>query len=481
MRHKLNVLAALAAMSLMFFSCANSPKSFTGEVAILHTNDMHAKIGKAPRVAYMLDSLREVYPNSLLVSAGDLFSGDVLVDQFQDKGYPMIDIMNRLRYDVSEFGNHEFDYGQQKLNSRMKQANFPFICANVTNEEGQLAVPKPYVILNTKQGQRIAFVGLLEAFVNNIPSTHPKRVKGLRFENPYETSKKYTFLKDSADALIALTHLGIKPDSILASKTTMFDIIVGGHSHTNVPHGKSVNGTLIAQAGSKFRNIGLVKIKFENGKIVGKTAELIPVTKGKRDGEIEKIYQKYVSNPYFKEVVGRVKKDMAGKEELGCMMTDAYTAVPNVDIAFQNTGGIRVDEWKKGPVTIGQVFELDPFGNALVILPMNAKEIRSLIRFGAEKEEGKNLLRCSGITYRVSMKNGKVLSVTLKDLKGKKLDESKIYRVAISDYILSAFNFDHSHPADLTGMSTSEALINFLKKKKVINYAGVKRTQLIVK
>ena len=100
----------------------NKKNNDTTEIIIFHVNDIHAKIDNFAKLAYIVNYEKENHKNVLLVSAGDLFSGNALVDKYKDKGYPIIDLMNKAGFNLSEFGNHEFDYGQQILNKRIKQA-----------------------------------------------------------------------------------------------------------------------------------------------------------------------------------------------------------------------------------------------------------------------------------------------------------------------------------------------------------------------
>ena len=113
-------------LSLSLFS-----QKDTTIITVLHLNDLHAKINRFPQLKHVVDSLRNVKTEVILVSAGDLFSGNPIVDKYKEKGWPMIDLMNDLQFDLTAIGNHEFDYGQNVLNDRMKQAHFPFICANI--------------------------------------------------------------------------------------------------------------------------------------------------------------------------------------------------------------------------------------------------------------------------------------------------------------------------------------------------------------
>jgi 5'-nucleotidase len=96
---------------LFLISTASFSQGKQTEVIILHTNDMHSKIDNMAKLAYLADSLRNHHPYVFLVSAGDNFTGNPVVDLVPDKGYPMIDLMNRCRFDVSALGNHEFDSG----------------------------------------------------------------------------------------------------------------------------------------------------------------------------------------------------------------------------------------------------------------------------------------------------------------------------------------------------------------------------------
>ncbi len=94
------------------------------EVVFLHVNDMHAKIENMGKLAYLADSIRSIHPYVFLVSSGDNFTGNPIVDMFPEKGYPMIDLMNQVGFNLSAIGNHEFDLGQDVLDKRRKEATW---------------------------------------------------------------------------------------------------------------------------------------------------------------------------------------------------------------------------------------------------------------------------------------------------------------------------------------------------------------------
>ena len=144
---------------ILMWSCGNepSPNSVqdpeleTTEVVLFALNDMHGKIDRFSKVKPFIDEAKEVSDKVFFVSGGDVFSGNPIVDFHPEKGSPIIDVMGAVGMDVSVLGNHEFDYGQEVLNSRLAQATFPFICANVQNTGGVLATPDPYTIIEKRR------------------------------------------------------------------------------------------------------------------------------------------------------------------------------------------------------------------------------------------------------------------------------------------------------------------------------------------
>ena len=444
------------------------------EIIILHTNDMHGNINNFPRLAFIVDSLENKYSDVYLFSAGDIFSGNPIVDMHTDKGFPIIDLMNKVGYDASNLGNHEFDYGQDFLNIRFAQAEFPFVCANVTSETGNFIPPAPYVKLLTPNNHEITVLGLIENFSNNLPATHPLKVEGLSFENPFTVAPNYKFLADESDVFIGLTHIGSSADVSLAKQMPEFDIIIGGHSHTAIDAMKEENGVMLAMAGSKLKYVGEIKLKLEEGKIIEKSYKLISLASlGGIDKEILLKVEEYNDNPIFQEVIGVADTKFGGKEELGCFFTDGMTHRPEIDIAFQNNGGIRISSIDAGNITMFTIFTLDPFGNTLLSLEMTTDEIRSLIKSGFGSSIG---LRVSGMKYTVVTENGNVANIKLQDYYGNYLDETKTYKVGISDFIYSAYTFDHQNQPLSLGITTAEALIDYLKFAQNVSYEGVQRT-----
>jgi len=474
-----NKILFLATGLLLLFSVrVSAQKADAGatEIIILHVNDMHAKIDNLPKLAYLADSLRKTHPFVFLVSAGDNFTGNPVVDMISDKGYPMIDLMNRCRFNVSAMGNHEFDLGQETLNKRFLQATFPFICCNFDASLALLKQPKPYLILNAGKKIHIALLGIIEINDKGIPDTHPSKVTGIKFYNGLSKAREYTWLKKKYGILIGLTHLGVEADIQLADSMPEFDEIIGGHSHTLIDKPRIENGVRIVQAGSNLKYIGKTTLRIEKGHVKECTDEVIPVSLLKNaDTAMVRLCNQYNSNEEFRKVVGIADTPLEGYDAIGSLMTDAITHELKTDIAFQNRGGIRTSSMPKGNITLKDIYQLDPFGNLVVIYKMNVAEIRTLLTYSYNLSKGIDLLP-SGMTYTViSDGKGNCLNVDLFDSSGKILDPDKEYSVAMNSYISASYQFDHRDAGITSSQTTAEILAGYLRKITHVNYQGIKR------
>ncbi len=106
----------LLSFLFVIISCTSGPSSLPIEsidkkLTIFITNDIHGKIDNFAKLKYLVDEEKKK-TNVLLTNAGDIFSGNPIVDNYPQKGFPIIDLMNRVGYDISVIGNHEFDYGE---------------------------------------------------------------------------------------------------------------------------------------------------------------------------------------------------------------------------------------------------------------------------------------------------------------------------------------------------------------------------------
>lgn len=449
----------------------------TTTVVIISVNDMHAKIDNFPRFKALVDDVRQQYDEVLVVSAGDMFTGNPVVDQYPDKGYPIIELMNTVGFTIGTIGNHEFDYGQETLKKRIDQAHFPLISANIKSADPNGVNPSPYKILTLKNGLKIAFTGVIQLNEAGMPDSHPSKLQGIVFTDGMQKITEYLHLRDSCNIFIGLTHLGFETDVELAEKAGQFDVILGGHSHTMVTNPQEYNHVLVMQAGSGLKNAAKITLKLVDGKVISKNAETISIVNyPKADTAVMKMVDRYNDNKELNQVIGTALKDISGSDELGSFMTDGMNSLEAVEIAFQNNGGIRIDNLPQGNITIKDVYKLDPFGNEIVLINMSVPEIKSLILTSFNREKLIDL-QVSGLTYTVLTGiDGSGVDVRLTMPDGSNAEENRIFATGLSSYIVSSYEFNHADPGKTLYTITAQALINYIRERKEFDYSGVKRT-----
>jgi 5'-nucleotidase/UDP-sugar diphosphatase len=446
------------------------------QVIILHTNDMHAKIDNMAKLAYLKDSLMKSNPLIFLVAAGDNFTGNPIVDMVADKGYPMIHLMNLAGFDLSALGNHEFDLGQEFLNKRMAQADFPFICANVKVTSGILKQPMASEVLSKGDSIELPVISVIQRNTNGYPDSHPLNLQGLQFTDGIQEAKLYAVYKQAFGNLIALTHLGIDDDLRLADSLPELDLIIGGHSHTTLDKPETRNGVMIVQAGSYLRMVGKTTLLMHQGKILNKTDEIIPMSQLTHERkDIREWIDYYNDNEELNQIIATAVEAVTGYSQLGSLMTDALRDQVGADIAVVNRGGIRIDSLDKGPVRLRDVFRLDPFGNKVVLCEMTPDEIKSLIASAYNMNKRLDL-EVSGLKYTViTDPNGKCAKVDLV-MDSRDSRESREYLVAMSTYLATTYSFNHANDFTTRDITTAQTLIDYLQKVKTINYQGVERS-----
>jgi 2',3'-cyclic-nucleotide 2'-phosphodiesterase (5'-nucleotidase family) len=211
-------------------------------ITILHTNDFHGKLTK--RAEEIILNERRVSKTSLLLDSGDaISSGNIYFNPF---GEPILKQMSRLGYDAMAMGNREFHFLEKGLESKLKLAEFPVLCANISGSDISQYV-YPYIKLKI-DALRITIFGLTVPMITDKMFSH--RFSPFVFHDPIMTAVEIVpKLRADCDLLIALTHIGVKKDCILAESVPGINIISGGHSHTNLVEPLNVKGTYILQAG----------------------------------------------------------------------------------------------------------------------------------------------------------------------------------------------------------------------------------------
>lgn len=443
---------------------------------IASINDMHANIDNMPKLAHVIDSLRTLYPDLLLFSAGDNRSGNPINDRADEPARPMVELMNAVGFDLTCFGNHEWDSGVEALRNVMNVANFPFVCANVTFDDTLNMPVKPYVIFE-RNGLKIGVIGAIQLGPNGIPDFHPDNAGGSHFRPIEEVLPDYMFLRDQCNALFLLSHRGFEEDMELAEQFPQFDAIFGGHSHTLVNDNTFSNGVLVTQAMNKVKYLTLSTFTFDkNGKMIAKESHNIPVnTIKEKDEKVKAMVDKFNNNEVFLKVLGFNDAAIDDCFQcLGSLMADADLEMAGADLSFQNFGGVRFDTIGVRPITLKDLFSLDPFDNELILFNMTGQEIVDFLGVSFFTDHGPNY--CAGCSYTYSVDDeGQMKDCKVTLANGKPLDLKATYKVVMNSYMSSAFDFAHADPGTSLFRTSNEALTAFLTNHPHINYAGVIR------
>lgn len=430
----------------------------TKDLTIFFVNDVHAQIDNFSKVKHIIDAEREI-TNVIVASSGDLFSGNPVVDNYNDKGYPIIDLMNQIGFDIAVIGNHEFDYGVETLADRIEQSDFPWICANVDVNNTGIPQPAPFatvIIDNIK----VTFLGLIEtggSKLEIIPSSHPLKVKDLTFKRAQDIVKNYQNIKtqEDADLFIALSHLGHNGyenqlgDFQLARQNFFFDMIIGGHSHYVID--TTIANIPIFQSGGYLNYLGKIELNLKNKSIQSINFDLIDLENyAQHDNDVKAKIDTYNDLPELKEVIG-YSHQYHSRSQVGCFYTDAMRMKMDVDVAFQNTGGVR-STLDMGNITKREIFEISPFNNGTIIFEMSAAEIKQFL-MGSESG-----FFYSGIIIR---KIGD--HIQIKDLQNREIPDDYILKVGINDYIPAVHNIYFPDNGTIQTLTAAETLIFYLE------------------
>lgn len=273
------------------------------KITILHTNDTQSQIepfaDNAPKFAALggiqaradqIKKIRAEEENVLLFDAGDFFQGNPYFDVY--KGVPEIKAMNMMQYDAVCIGEHDFDGGIDNLATRIKQANFPFLCANYdctkTSLNNNLL---PYTVIR-KAGVKFGIFGLgikLKGLVTDEISNN------IKYSDPILKANETAALlkkKEDCDFIICLSHLGLGNtnfneinDKSLVAQSENIDLIIGGHSHTLLQKplryfNQKKKETLIVQAGWGGVHLGRIDYAFSSNKtILSTNAQTVELAK----------------------------------------------------------------------------------------------------------------------------------------------------------------------------------------------------------
>ena len=505
-------------ISLFLYVVAFSQTN-SGKLIVLHSNDLHSNLtgfspeseytpcsvddddtrGGFARIAALIDAEKKANPdNVLVVDAGDFLMGTFFHIFEVNDGF-QLHLMKKMGYDVVSIGNHEFDFGPnafaQIVNKNLEKGEIPqLVLSNAElSKKSDLddnleklfekGIIKPYTIVE-KAGLKIGIFGLIGIDANeSAPNAKPVII-----QNRIKISKqivKTLRSQEKVDVVICLSHCGVTKDKNgnwtgedveLALKVKGIDLIVSGHTHTEIHEPIIVNNTYIVQTGAQGQNLGRFEMNVESGKVKSARFQLLAVDdKIYGDCKIHQIISNRIKliddsilRPlglgYFRPLaetdyqLGCDREEELSKSNLEPLFADAiHYYIHNfsnqkADISLVAAGVIR-DKFrvgKNGVQTAVDVFRIMSLGEGDDSMPgyplakvyLTAKEIKNLfeVLLLAPKMSPSYLCYFSGAKVYYNSEKGVLKKVVKIELDGKEIDISKknknLYSLAANSYML---------------------------------------------
>ncbi|MFB5282977.1 bifunctional metallophosphatase/5'-nucleotidase [Peribacillus sp. Hz7] len=425
-------------------------------IHLYHTNDFHSHFENWPRIVEFLKERRllhqETGEEALILDIGDH------VDRWHPYsegtlGKGNITLLNEAGYQYVTIGNNEgITLPHDALDCLYEQAEFEVLVANLYEEHDRR--PKwvlPHSIHITKQGTRIALIGLT-AFFQKFYSA-----LGWEVKDPFvELQTQLQQIRGEADIIVVLSHLGLNDDEKMAEDFPEIDIILGAHTHHVLHQGKLVNDVLLCGAGKFGFFIGQVEIDFDEHRgITKKSAYLydtneLPELVGEREW-IEAMY--HAGGEALQEVVTNLPEplhnDWFQRERLSEVLCSALREWAGADCAFLNAG-LLLEGLPSGVVKKGDIHRICPHPINPCVIEIQGNELKEIL-LQSRNEEWPHL-QIKGFGFR-----GKVMGTMLYDqieflqttngvikqinINGNKLQPHDMYKLVLPDMFTFGYFF----------------------------------------
>lgn len=471
-------------------------------ITVFHVNDMHSRVEEtADHIGYaklsaIVKKYRMDHPGTLLLDAGDTFHGQTIANLV--KGESVLRVMNEIGFDAMAPGNHDFNYGTDRLAELAEAAEFPVLSANTRKSDGARLL-EPYTIREL-EGLRIGIFGLTTP--ETAYKTHPNNVQGIEFADPVAEAKKVVAeLKDKTDVIIALAHLGVDSSSTdtsikVAEAVPEIDVIVDGHSHTKLDSGMRVGDVLIAQTGEYGKNIGKIELTVREGIVMDKKASLLSRAEAESvqpDAEVTAIVDavKKEQEKELSQVIGSTGVRLDGEREtvrkgesnLGNLIADAMLEETGADIAITNGGGIRASI-EPGPVTKGQIVSVLLFGNYIQTKKVKGSAILEALELGVSSypEPLGGFPHLGGMTVKFDPSRPKGERIVAAHVRGLPLESDREYVLATNDFMAAGgdqYTMWKDAPLLNDYSSLEESVIAYLQRHGTVSPTVENRIEVV--
>ena len=419
------LLAGLLSAAMLASLVPAALAAGTGEthITIIGTSDTHGNIwgysyedmkestgdGLA-RISTYVNQVRAENPNTILVDAGDTIQGTIMTDDLYSKdtaNHPVPAALNYMKYDAWTLGNHEFNFGVDKLKSIIDQADMPVLAANIKNADGSYFTGAGYTIVE-RGGVNVAIIGV---DTPNIPRWDGTKqgVDQLTFEPVADAvAECIEEIGDQADVIMVSAHAGLEAeystDGSDAAKTILdkcpeVDVLQMGHTHTTY-----INNDTIP-VGEAKNNAGEV-VRYDltlnaDKEITSATVETVSMKdvepdQGLRDVAAIKDAQEKTVSFIQDNVLGHAAADFQPVNEINGLPEGRLQDTAVIDligtVQLENSGADvtavalfkDTSDLKKGDLNYGNMFDIYKYPNVLYTVKVTGAEMKAYMEWAAE-------------------------------------------------------------------------------------------------
>jgi 2',3'-cyclic-nucleotide 2'-phosphodiesterase (5'-nucleotidase family) len=450
-------------------------------LTILHTSDLHGRVDShdaledtdlgegLARVAAAVAAIRAEGRPVLLLDSGDTIQGSptqalAFAGRAGDGSDPIIRAMNRVGYDAMAVGNHEFDFGVERLERSRKEARFPWLSANTTRANGDPAF-EPYVVRELA-GIRVGVLGLVTPRVGDWES--PSLLAGLRFSDTVEAARRYVPVlrgKERCDLVVVITHQGFERDLAtgrstggseenqayaLATEVPGIDLLLAGHAHVIVEP-RRLGSTWVSEPGRWGNTLTRFDVTVETAggarRVTAVVGRSLPMRGVAPDPGIEDVVEneQRATLAALGERLAVLEEPVSARDvrvrdtALLDWLHAVQLAAGRAELSFGSLLPNALPDWPAGPLTLRQVWAFYPYENSLVTVRATGRQVRQALERGADcladpAARGRNCDTLQGADYVIDVeapRGHRVISLTRQ---GRPVRDDDTFTVALNSY-----------------------------------------------
>jgi 2',3'-cyclic-nucleotide 2'-phosphodiesterase (5'-nucleotidase family) len=422
-------------------------------IEIYSINDYHggaySSVSILAKIGDFLKYKKDTTDHTIIIANGDIFQGSAFSNYYH--GRPIVEIFNNIGFDAFVIGNHEFDWGIDKIANYNDgdltngEADFPFLAANIVSTSNEAMMPwtEPYKIV-TINGLKVGIIGVIGDVINSISAS---RVEGYVFQNVVNSIGEYANhlrTNENVEVVIAAVHEYDEATNLAIARLTgsqRIDAVFNGHTHQNqasyIGENRGRLGAAMPHAqASSFSDSLLAKIVLIYDRetktvLTSQSSTLSESNLSSIDSDIMDIINDYANRTDYIVFVNEqlaITKYSFGKTALAPWGSSVIRDYVGVDFGFVNAGGFRVT-MDVGVLTMGEMVEIYPFDNYIKTSQVTGSQLHDFCAY--------MILKSPDIVLddQASCSDGKFYKNSVE------LNASTLYTIAAVDYIFDKTNY----------------------------------------